>query len=260
MARKIPVPTPIPGASGRQPVAPMPGRPKTWAFSFRFWRQIEYLGVGGGPAGWFVSLLEQLSELSREPIDDLQTNVLKQRALRYHEINWDQKNIPIQRGDLHWLDRDYLENGTEYPIVQVTISKAMGRIIGFWDERDVFNIVLLDRMHNIQPVAAFDHRVRNTAEVRTHYADLIAQVQRVQQEWCETSECPLHKAALRLPIGPEHKYELLILQVADSSMEFAEQLMKSRTVDSFCEIFETGILKLAETNPTAAPTSESDGH
>jgi hypothetical protein len=39
---------------------------ETWAFSFQYFRQIEFLGLGGADNKWFVSFLDRLSELSKK--------------------------------------------------------------------------------------------------------------------------------------------------------------------------------------------------
>ncbi len=36
----------------------------------------------------------------------------------------------------------------------------MGRVVGFFDEDRVFNVVLLDPLHNIQPSKTYNYRVR----------------------------------------------------------------------------------------------------
>jgi hypothetical protein len=143
MARSKPNVGQVPHPNRKIPITKTPPKPLRWTFSFRYWRQIEYFGLDRAQPSWFVSLLERLVELSAHPIDDFFSNSPAKKYYRYHEIDWDQKNIPIKREDLAWLDHDYLVNSEDYPLVQLMISKALGRIIGFWDEESVFCIVLL---------------------------------------------------------------------------------------------------------------------
>jgi hypothetical protein len=121
---------------------------KPWLFSFRFWEQIRYFGLDESSSSWFVSLLEKFTECSKEDLDKFRSDPGKRDAYRFHEINWSQKGIPIQKEHLTWVDATYLNNSTEYPFVQFQISQALGRIVGFFDEKEVFNIVLLDPLHN----------------------------------------------------------------------------------------------------------------
>jgi hypothetical protein len=156
-----------------QPIRPVAGnipppvpRPKTgtvppktkWRFSLRFWRQVRYFGVDQCEKSWFVSLLERLSELSNSDIDDLTVGA-GAFAIRYHPIDWNAKNIPIARKDLDWLG-NYA--GEDFDLVQFHLSRAMGRVVGFFDEEKVFNVVLLDPFHNVQPSGDFNYRVRTT--------------------------------------------------------------------------------------------------
>lgn len=242
--RKIPVPnSPI---SRKVPIPSNPGKPKTWAFSFRFWQQIEYFGVGGRPNSWFVSLLERLADLSKEPIDDLIANRARMDALHYHKINWEQQSIPIQRQELHWVAKEYLNNSDDYPMVQVSISAALGRIIGFWDEQGIFNVILLDPMHNMQPVKRFDYRVQSTPIGKSQYADLREQIERLQHESCADTACKLRNAALRLPHGEVHGHDLVILRVSNESLQYAHELIRAKKTDMLCDIFELGILTAAD--------------
>ena len=92
----------------------------------------------------------------REDIDNLTTGA-GAAGIRFHPISWDAKNIPIARSELDWLG-DY--SSDDFPLVQFHLSKAMGRVVGFFDEDHVFNVVLLDPLHNLQPAKGFGYRVR----------------------------------------------------------------------------------------------------
>jgi hypothetical protein len=70
------------------------------------------------------------------------------------------QNIPIPKEQIDWLG-DYASD--EYEFVQFHVSKALGRVVGFFDEEQTFQIVLFDPFHNIQPAGDFDYRVRATA-------------------------------------------------------------------------------------------------
>ena len=104
--------------------------PKLWTFGFRFFRQIEFFGLDQSEPKWFVSLLEKLQSLSTEPLEDFFRTPEKRDVWRYHEVDWNLKNVPIQRDQLDWLGETYKKNATEYPIVQFQISLALGRVIG----------------------------------------------------------------------------------------------------------------------------------
>jgi len=140
-----------------------PPEEQRWSFSYRYFSEIKNFGLDSGLVDkkWIVSVIYRLQELSKMTISEVfNSRDLAEGSLRFHEINWTQKNIPIQREDLDWIDRDYLENSEEFPIMQVAVSKAEGRLIGFFDEQSAFQIVLLDPLHNAQPSKYNGYKVR----------------------------------------------------------------------------------------------------
>lgn len=191
----------------RRPVrGPIPQAPKInpgvgpqragWLFSFEFWDQIENFGLDKAEVPWFISLLKRLRELSRIDIDDLQRNPALKGIWRYHEIDWNATNIPIQRNELTWLPSDYRDNNDEFPMYQFQISKARGRIVGFWgiDSR-TFYIVLIDHLHNLQPSKKFDYRVDPCSPLSCKHTELLLAIDRTRQSLaCSKDECLLHGA------------------------------------------------------------------
>lgn len=135
-------------------------QPKRWAFSLQHWRQIEYFGVDTCEKKWFISLIERFSELSRLPIEEFLASRSLQGSVRYHEIDWDAKAIPIKKSDIDWIGP--ITESEDFSFVQFHVSKALGRVVGFFDENQIFQVVLLDPKHNIQPSGNFDYRVRTT--------------------------------------------------------------------------------------------------
>jgi hypothetical protein len=74
--------------------------------------------------------MEKLSELSQRDVKGFITSSAERDAWRYHPINWNQTNIPIQRRDLTWIDADYLGNNEEYPLLQFQVTTTLGRVVG----------------------------------------------------------------------------------------------------------------------------------
>lgn len=134
-----------------------------WSFSFRFFKEIKNFGLDSEKIdkGWMLSVVYRLQELSKLSVADVTENrQVMEGTLRIHDINWSQKNIPIKRENLDWIELDYLGNPEEYPIMQISVSKAEGRLVGFFDEDNSFQIVLLDPLHNSQPCKFNDYKVR----------------------------------------------------------------------------------------------------
>ncbi len=148
------------------------GKQKRWSFSFRFFKQIENFGASSCESKWFVSMLERLSDISGKTVEEITETPSWMDFYRFHPINWAKKNVPITRNDLNWIDSVYLGNEEEYPLYQFQISKATGRVVGFFDEDWNFNIVLIDPLHNLQPSKYFDYRVTHCFPLDSEYESL----------------------------------------------------------------------------------------
>jgi hypothetical protein len=152
-----PLPGYVPNPSPRPLAGNVPPK-KKWRFSFRYWRQAEYFGVDQCDKAWFVSLLQRLAEVSALDVDDALSGSYG-TALRCHSIDWTARNIPISKNDIDWLG-DYSSEDIE--LVQFSISTGRGRVIGFFDGEQIFNVVLLDHFHNLQPAKKHNYQVRAT--------------------------------------------------------------------------------------------------
>jgi len=245
MARQKPILGRVPKAGPTIPAAGKAAGDKLWTFSFRFWRQLSFFGLDKSDANWFVSLLEKLKDLCCERIEAFMADGAKKHTWRYHDISWTQKNIPIQRVDLTWLHKDYLENEAEYPLVQFQISQALGRVVGFWDEIDVFNIVLLDPLHNMQPSGRFDYRVTPNSPLPCKYTTLLEDLDRVKKNSCPTADCPVNKALQGVP-SQDHNYTVTIMRIPDDIAKAAADLIREGHASSMQDILATGVLKTLE--------------
>lgn len=174
---------------------------KKWTFSFQYWKQIEFFGLDKSNPTWFVSLIEKLKDLSDKEIKSFVSSGSERDAWRYHNIDWNQKNIPIQRNDLEWLDKDYRENEAEYPIIQFQISQALGRVVGFWDENSVFNILLLDPLHNIQPSKSHGYKVDSCNPLSCNYSSLLSSIDTLKSgTYCNSPSCGYQQELEKFPI------------------------------------------------------------
>lgn len=234
-----------PPPRAKSPIFGKAPQSKNWTFTFRYWQQIEYFGLNKSDSKWFVSLLEKLADLSRESIDYFMSDGSKKDYWRYHDISWTQRNIPVQRYDLNWLPVEYLNNEAEYPLVQFQISLALGRVVGFWDEAQVFNIVLLDPLHNIQPAERFDYRVDPCSPLPCQYTCLLEDIDRVRKNECIQPECPVSRALQGVP-GKDHSYTVSVLRIDDDIYQEALRLIEQGRVGSLQEIVMTGVLKISD--------------
>ena len=243
MTRKGPVVNPASDEDKKASGVPGSPDPRRWAFSFRFWRQTEFFGLDKAQPTWFVSLLERLAELSGLVIDDFRSDAAARSYHRYHEIDWDQKNIPVRREDLTWIERRYLDHPDEFPLVQFMISKALGRVVGFWDEDEIFNIVLLDPLHNLQPSRFHSYRIDPCSPLSCEYTSLILDLERVKGQACVAAGCPVRAALEAIP-SRDHRCDVMIVQVEAGTRGWVDSLIASNRVDSVSEILEAGIITI----------------
>lgn len=132
-------------------------------FSFSYFKQIPNFQIGECSKGWHIGLLERLGALGTMTPQEVLEENRGSIALRCHPIDWSAKNIPIQRKDLDWLPKEILDNETDFPIMQFSITKSTGRIVGYFDrDSSIFHIVLLDPEHNIQPAKANSQKQTGT--------------------------------------------------------------------------------------------------
>jgi len=89
-------------------------------------------------------------------------------GLRFHRIDWDARNAPIRLEDLDHLPEG-LRADPSFEVYQFQIARGSGRVVGFFDQANVFNLLLLDPMHNLQPSRDVNYNVRPTECSRTPY-------------------------------------------------------------------------------------------
>jgi hypothetical protein len=228
-------------------------RSNTWAFTFRFWREHANFGFAFGKktarVRWFVSLLNRLRELSAYDVDEFRSGSSRVRGeLRYHDIDWNARNVPISRKDLIWVDSRYLNNDDEYPLVQFHLSKALGRVVGFWDENSLFNIVLLDPLHNIQPSKYNGHAVQPCSPLGCEHSELLKQVDDARH----ALQCPrvgtacAGRLALHSLGAIQPEFLRVVLGLSEDNVKNTEALLRDGRAKSFADIFETGLLTLLE--------------
>jgi hypothetical protein len=239
---------PVPQTAVKPGKKPVPGQEKSkasdlWRFSFRYWQQIEYFGLEGKDGPWFISMLERMRELSRVSVNRIQTDGGLQVSLRYHGVNWGQTNIPIQRKDLISLPSDIRENENDYPFYQFSVSRALGRIAGFWDGF-VFNIVLIDPYHNLQPSKDYDYKVTPTLEMPSEHETLLAKLNRIKNAPanCPHGQCSTQNAINFIHLENE-SFGIVYLEAA--YFKAAKELVRDGKAKSVEELLELGILSKA---------------
>lgn len=238
MKNKTPILSSVPPTN--KPVLLDKGKSQqNWSFSFRYYSQSEYFGLGGISSKWFVSLLERLRDLCKEDIDNFFRDHKIKDANRYHKINWDAKNIPIRRSDITWVDKNVIDNEDDFPFFQFQISTGLGRIIGFWDENyRFFNIVLLDPKHNMQPSKDYDYKVDDTSIENCEFTSLLIDIDNIKGLNCLIDGCLCKEELNKLPTKL-NRGRFVYFQLDE---EYYEEFLAKTKNKSVKEIVELGLL------------------
>jgi len=219
---------------------------KNIAFSFRFWEQERNFGLDKSTSSWFVAFFERIKQISGELYDDFIKNRRKQRYYGYHQINWNQTNIPIQRNQCTWVDSKYLDNLSEYPFFQMRLGMSFGGLIGFWDEYDVFNVVLLDPLHNIQPSKDYGYKVDLCLPADDDYTILLRKIENLNRKLNNTTDCPdcfLREDLRNLSIH-YNEFGVLVVPLGRENYDKILQILSDKDADSIENLLEWGMVEL----------------
>jgi len=221
---------------------PIPGRLKEnteWAFSFKYFKQTEYFGLDSIDGSWAVSLLERLQDFCSQNKEEFFRDVVKRQAYRYHDIDWTGKGVKLSRDFFNWLPKDILENEAEFPFLQFHISKALGRVVGFWnDDSSLFYILVLDPLHNIQPSRYSDYKIRPTNPLESEYSSLLLQLNQARIAKCPSERCSVSEAIGQIP-HPFAETNFFYFAIDDDYLEILKDQLKTKNLR---EIIELGIL------------------
>lgn len=231
------IPTQINRSS--QPIATKLDKNKKWAFSFEFFKQITYFGLDRSESKWFVSFIERLKDLSQTERSAIFSDKNTKNFYRYHKINWYSKNIPIDKSDITWVSKEYIDNDDDFPFHQFQISKANGRVVGFWNENHtIFYIVLLDPLHNLQPARSYNYVVDDCYPLSCEYTSMQNDIHNVMREQPNCDDCNLKNKISRIPT--KLSQSTAIVGYLDD--DFMKEYEKISHQVSLSDILEAGIL------------------
>jgi len=197
---------------------------------------------------WMISMLARLTDLSHLTLASvLEDKVVRDGILRIHDINWEQKNIPFKRDDLDWIDDKFLKNDAEYPLFQLAVSKANGRLVGFLDDESVYQIVLLDPLHNAQPTKFNDYKVRLCkplgCEVTALKVSVKALVDKITPRSCSCGE----ELEAAMTWEKRTNGQAIVMPIVEgNAVDDADELIASGLANSYVDIFEAGLLAILE--------------
>lgn len=147
------------------------------SFSFRYFKQIDNFGITGKDDVWMSGLLDQLKLLSEKNADELLSDVSLKDYLRMHTLDLSEGKSALSLDDFASIPERYRPTAIDCPIIQFQISKANGRVIGFFNQNhSVFFIVFLDPNHNAQLSKYNDYKVREIKPCDSEFDDLKAKI------------------------------------------------------------------------------------
>lgn len=149
------------------------------SFSFRFFRQIKNFGITGKNDVWTSGLLDQLRLLSEKNADDILSDVKLKESLRMHPLDFSEGKSALSLDNFGFIPQRYRPSAIDCPIMQFQISKANGRVIGFFNHNhSLFYIVFLDPNHNAQLSKYNDYKVREIEPCLSEIDDLRVRIAR----------------------------------------------------------------------------------
>lgn len=148
------------------------------SFSFRYFKQIENFGISGKNSAWTAGFLEQLRVLSEKNADELLKDAQEKKALRIHKLELESGKSALTNNDFSHIPEKYRpDNNDDREILQFQISRANGRVIGFFGvDHTVFYIVFLDPNHNAQLSGYSDYKIREISPCESEIDDLYARI------------------------------------------------------------------------------------
>lgn len=203
-----------------------------WSFGFKFFHQIDFFGLKHSDTSWFISFLERLRDTSKMEYTGL-TQVLED-GYRYHIINWKSKNCPLNRNEFHWVNKAYIDNEIDFPFCQFHVSKGSGRIIGFWDENNVFQIILLDPLHNLQPSKDTNYELRLCYPGLSQLDDLQLQLDEIVRSGCTGVDCQIMSKIKEVPASKYDK-NVVVAYLDDEFYDKYKEVLKSRSISQLLE-------------------------
>jgi len=96
------------------------------------------------------------------------------------------------------LPKLILDNEDEFPLHQFQVSTTRGRIIGF-DYENVFYIVLLDPLHNLQPSKNFNYEIDDCYPLSSHYDSLVQDIETLKNKGCTNPDCEILRGLRLIP-------------------------------------------------------------
>lgn len=201
-------------------------QPIGFTFGFTYWQERKYLGIGECSNAWFTSLIQRLRDLGKESIQSL----IESKGAHFHPVGFEQshKDCPITRQQaLEMIPEAYQDDCVFY---QFALSASTGRVVGFFDDRQSFQIILLDPKHNIYPYYKHEVRVDSTLMSKTDYIGLINLLDDLRDSQLCGDSCEVKQLLRTIPEYRMGKADTitLMVQISLQDLETLQILLESK--------------------------------
>jgi hypothetical protein len=215
---------------------------RTWVFSFKFFCQQENYGLKSSSIAnnWIISFLDKAKEFSGYEVDAFLNNLNMRDYWRFHPIDFNDSRVFLKKSDLYAIPNNYLDYPDTYPIYQFQITKGTGRVIGFLDENQAFQVVLFDPLHNVYPSEKNNGNIRPCSALDNQYESLLHFVKKYSL-LCNDAECRQRLSNIEnLQPFSQHLFYQFVIDKNSPTVEQIEYLNNLYDYDML-KIFEEAI-------------------
>ncbi len=180
--KKAFIPDPHNTAKTKLPPSPKTNSTDKLSFNFSYFKQSKWFGLKGTNSAWFISVLEQLKQMSTIPISEFLSSQKFKNNLRWHRINYQNKNCPYksQAELLEEVKFPKESLAQEIEVVQFQISKANGRVVGIRLDC-IFYVFHFDRYHNLQPSKNENYTLDPTQLCNNEYQEMRSLIDKIKR-------------------------------------------------------------------------------
>lgn len=206
------------------------------SFGFKYFEQYDFFGLKDKKNSYFIALLEKLKSFSNFTLTQFQSDSHIRHTNHIHAVNWNAKNIPIKKNDLKIPDAEDTE------VICFKINSGGGRCAGFFDENRVFQIVLCDPQHNLQPSKDFGYKVNQTETEKTCFEYAHAHLQEIKNFQCDNQNCLTYTIQQKYEF---EAYSYIYVINPDKALEL-EQLKNDGMINCIHDVLDYGLSYLKD--------------
>lgn len=179
--------------------------------------------------------------MSKMTVDKFKQDSEMRKQFHYHKIDWGPS--PIERKDFDWVDDNILNNESEFPFFQFSISAGTGRVLGYFDVDSTFQVLLLDPLHNLNPSKYVGYKVQPTTFGKCQYTMLIEQTERiVSYTKSQGVDIPEGLWGGNIDALTDEFCDVLIVRVCSETVRAINELVSNAAIETSGEIIREAVM------------------